>query len=356
MLDIILSIVKEILEFVVKYPIAFPILVIVYWLFYPEKVELLSSQFYRLFTKFSEKARKRTVASNIQAHIKLGKKKKFFGTDMNRFLPENVKIKWIKFGDDEAILNDNEVLIRMSHKTPRKENFVRAVQAYVSEGFISDSRRYIDINVLEAADHNVISKIIRNGYGSAENLFEEKFSLKYHDNIAEIRSLINDINNIDRDGLFYPIVINEFYKIGKQYHPSTPDDALIQETREFLRFILNISTKDPGMDVPLSYNGEYFKVSVHLAIGKNELSEIDEELSYKTILKSIKNSTKKHIKDKVETIYILALGRKIDYAKDIAKQLIQEYPQLTLQDETRYKNIKRRFKKGICVEISVDHD
>ena len=111
-------------------------------------------------------------------------------------------------------------------------------------------------------------------------------------------------------------------------------------------FVYQIVARAPGELVPLTFCESEIRVRIVLAIS-DWADGID---------KSVKDA-ESAIKDRsVNTIYVLATGSKIDFAKDIANTIYKRNPQDVFEPvETNYKRYTRTVSgaDSICFEINL---
>ncbi len=311
-----------------------------------EKVMKFQSWIAKIFTAYSKRSRKATVASDIRSKaIKAAKSHKGLDSDV---IVQDLKIEWVKEEDIDAFIKNGQVILKLNHKENPHKNFVTAVSTYVNQALLSKAKKYIDQDVIKTSTLAVARSIIVDGDMDAVDYFDEYILKPIIDDNEEILELMQEIKEIDGNGMFYEILLNEYAKAGKVLFPSIKiDPCFTAESREFLHFLHRIAAKIENDPNGLCFNREYFKVDIFLTANDFTLKKGGTDLFVKKIFQAIK--------DGIETIYVFGLGRKIEVARNITQQI---------QGDFRVANVKyhrynhRRIDdgkriKGICCEINI---
>lgn len=318
------------------------IAIIVYILLNPDKSLFWQAKIASLFSWASSKARKKAISSDIRSRVL--KISKNISSENNEILPYDLKVEWVKEESRETFLKKNQVIVRMSQKSNPHRNFMYAVTEFVKQGFMPKARKYIDPKLLQASDLTVIRKMLEIGYHEAIDYFDCELLNPIASADSEIDELLNNIQRIDENGMFMPILINEFSKIGRRIYPERPDECLIAESKEFLRFLNTIASKRPGEDVDLEFNREYFKVAISLAAR-------DDTLLYRGIRVYI-NQVLRELNQGIETIYVFGLGQKRKVARQVAESAKEHIRVFDTKDHSyKHKSSDGWRVKGLCVEI-----
>jgi len=273
---------------------------------------------------------------------------KMFQSDGLSILPNDLKIEWVKNENRDTFLKDNRLIIRMSQKSNPHENFVNAILEFVSVGLLYKERAYMDNKVMKAADISVIQKLLLSASIDSLTYFNNRILTEIITEDNELTDLITEIAAIDGNGMFINILLNEYMKVGNKIFPQPPDPCLIAESKEFLRYLYNISM---GLCITFDdfiFNREYFKTCVLLAARTETL----ERRGVTPYLKNITN----YINQGIETIYIFGLGRKVDVAKLIAKEASENNFEIRGTKTHYYSHRALHNTKrisGVCIEITV---
>jgi len=250
-----------------------------------------------LFTAVSSKARKTKISSSIRASIM--KTAKAFQSNGLNILPNDVKIDWVEVEDKDTFFKDNRLIIRMSRKNNPHENFVNAVLEFVSVGLLHKERRYINSEIMKAADISVIQKLLLGASEKSLIYFNEKILTQMLNEDDELKDTIKEIATIDGNGMFTNILLNEYAKAGNKIFPQLPDPLLLAESREFLHYLYRIAMRVCTTYDDFVFNREYFRTFVFLAYRTKTYEEKG--------LKPYLNTITKYINRGIETIYVFGL-------------------------------------------------
>lgn len=347
-MKIVLWSVAELWSFIEKYGIlGLLFLVILYLIIYPEKAQLIKSWFQGIFSFISSSARKGKISNNIVSRLNLAIKKQIsFESKYEHYFPDKVRIQWVKEENAESILEKNNIIIRMNQKSTMKENYIKAVHSLVTTGFLAKSRKYVNKTVMDASDIFMMKRLIIKGYHSAESLFDNTILKDYIERDLEIKELLDSIIALDRSGFLFPILINEYQKIGKLMFPREEDECLLVESKSFLLFLKNIANKEKDEWVDLEFEQNYFSIRCVLAVGMPYLNK--HEIN-RRINQSIRDTRKG-----INTIYILGLGRKSQFAEELAKNIQMSNLDIVSVNTTNIVNYNRSLSKvdGVCIELT----
>ena len=103
-----------------------PIGTIVYLLLNLDKAESLVAKFDKIFSYFSMRAERRTIASDIQSKIRTYRKDNAIG----EILKHGIKFKWVTDEQNSSYMDGDDVVVIMSHHRNDAENFLNAIVQY----------------------------------------------------------------------------------------------------------------------------------------------------------------------------------------------------------------------------------
>jgi len=326
-------------------PTGFLIVLIMYMLMHPEKVEKWSSIIARGFAIFSRRIERAYVARDIQNRI--NSFADVANSEVSGVLPYRIKIEWVKVKETtpEAFIKSGEIVVKMDHHRNQAKNLAHATIAYVSTGAIPRARQYINENVVRAIDFTIVKKIfVREGRHDALQIFVEEIFTPEIEKNPDIKKYCATMENLDIKGLFTRVLLREFLELGAEAYPEIPTESIKEETKNFVEFLEKIATKERGVDVPggLSFEGNRIRTGLVL-IARPEVRDlygIDPYL----------NAVKVCVEKGINSIYILAAGRLNITAAKLVAQRLERSEEIKKIEEREYKlRSGNKDVKALCL-------
>jgi len=325
-------------------PLIAVIVVFAFCLINIDKLILLKGILAGLFKGFSSKARKTHIASRIRGHAM--KSIKSLNAERSGLLPNDLKIEWVKDEDKDTFIRNNQVVIRMRQSANPHENFVNAMMGFVSSGLLSKERTYFDKKVMQAADISIVKRLILEASKESLSFFNDKILTPLFESDDDLFEYLEDIATLDGNGMFVNILLNEFMKAGQKAYPAFTDPGLIAESKEFLYYLRTIARNEHSSHDELNFNREYFKTAVVLTA--------NDETYKKKGIKPYTSIISKLINNGIESIYVFGLGRKIEVAETVVREIEKKDIRIIECKKNFYSHKKLDFTgrvRGICIEI-----
>jgi hypothetical protein len=121
---------------------------------------------------------------------------------------------------------------------------------------------------------------------------------------------------------------------------------LIAESRELVKFLYNIATRESEDTTELEMKSNYFNIAVILTAS-------DFTLRRNGIIPYLKRISK-YIESGYDTVYMLGIGKKIITAEEIARRINEDTSSMIFATQRRYKHVFKdgRRKEAVIFEIS----
>lgn len=317
---------------------------------YANNVLILNGCINGFLGRFFKGARKKQIANTIRGNVRKASQK--IGQDSASILPSDLKIKWADNDDIKSFLDDDCVIIRLRKDPNPNINYVNIIFSFISSGLLTSQRKYFDPDVLQASDLIMTRKILAESKPSACDYFYENILFATLDKFPEVKDLFNDLDKIDGNGMLINVYLKELVKAGERMENQLPDPCLISESKELLRYLYKIALKLPGQSEDLDFSSTYFKIGVVLTASNHALLQSG--------LNSHRRAITKLIDDGYETIYIFGIGKKVDWAKKLAKQAKADNEEIccSITHTYRHRNSyvpdakEVRRLPGICIELT----
>jgi len=224
------------------YPIL--IAVIVFLFKNPDKVEKWSALFARLFSFFSARAERASVASDIQGRIDEFRKTHEF---LN-ILPFGLKIRWQR-GDTVSELKEGEVIIIMNEHRDQARNFLNGLMAYLSAGLLPKVRPYAPPRVTRAIELVTANKMLAKERTDAISIYTSEIADPEIKRDVELAETVRTLELFDDVGLFTRIFLNDLSRYGEALAGRRPSQDDWKTVRELMDMLSRLVTRPHGQDV-----------------------------------------------------------------------------------------------------------
>lgn len=309
-----------------------------------ENLLLLKGKICEWFSKVSTKAGKVALSSKVKGSILKATHR--FDDFEKDILPSDIKIKWVENEEEESFIKNNQAVVCVRRSNNPQENLILATAAYVNEGLLHNYRRYLDSSTMKASNFAMIKKIIQESGRNAVTFFEEEYVPKYILGQDDVYEMYQQLKILDKNGMFLHVLLKEYIKAADGVFGDTPDPCLKAESREIVRFLYNIATRETNDNTELCLNTNYFKIAIILTAKE----EVFKKAGVNPYIKRIK----KFMNDEIETIYMFGIGRKIMAAEEIAKRINADETAMYWATQRRYNHVFNdgRKKQAVVYEIS----
>lgn len=245
------------------------IIFIIYILFNLDKAESLVAKLTKLFSYFSMRAERHSIAASIQSKIRAYRKDNAVGDIMKH----GIKFKWVTDEQNSSYIDGDDVIVIMSHHRNDAENFLNAVLQYAKTAVLPDVQNNIPDSVLSPIILVMQDKIISEQRPEAMPMFKKTIMHSEIKKDPSINHTIESLKQLDREGWFIQIYLNEIQHVGSRLYELT-DKQRIETLNNFLQFLITIIERSPTQDVPLSFKNEIFGLNIIL-VGKWENVEME---------------------------------------------------------------------------------
>lgn len=297
--------------------VSVPFLVLLAFLFYPEKLEKWWAIILGLLTHIRTSLHRRKVTHEIQGHVndfvrRLRKR-------APNILPEKLRIEWVEAGEDRsAFLDNDEVVLRMRRDDPHDTNFAHGVYLYVSETLLAKAKRYASPSQRDSLDLYTTSKVLEEERTSARTRFvDEYLHPKTSKGKGKVNNYIESYIVIDRANLYFPVLLQELEYLGEKVFGTRRDPEIIKEIDELIEFLKPIAGRKIGEESDLTYRGSYCKFGL-VIVGKPAKLLTSIEPYEKYIRGQLASKG-------IETIYLLARAENKARLEELVDCFSEEY-------------------------------
>ena len=312
---------------------------------HPEKVQIWQS----ILQSWSstKESKKKSVTNRVSGEYKSAMKQ--MPEDEKDLFPSDVVIKWQDGAneDRESFLQGNQVIIRIG----RTDNYSKAMSLAALEvakvGVLASCKRFVSKDICLASDHILARKLLRHmNKGYALTYFDNSIFQPLYNQNPEFKECFDKLDQTDRKGMYVAVLLNEINKVADKLSTQPVSKKAEDEITRFLTFLYDVSTKKPAPT--LRFVGEFIRINIAFT-GTNERLERSDPYTYYV------EKAYSAFEQGVETVYLFAIGRKIEDAKGIEEEFNSKYPNFATTRQASYlhsfssEGNKRR--EGICIEL-----
>jgi hypothetical protein len=226
-----------------------------------DRLMLLSSSFFAIFRKVTFWAERSTISTSLQGTINT-----YAGTindESAGLLPHRMKVNWVEPMNRDAFLKSDQVIVCLEGSENQSRNLARATMLYVADDLLRDSRRFVYPSLMKSTDFVVTRKILASAGNIAalKCLNEELIEPAIQGN-AELEPTIASLQRADSIGLLTRVMLRTFRDLSGLLPPSAANSASEEETMKFFEIIEKLATKEKGVDVDPTLNGEIIRVAI----------------------------------------------------------------------------------------------
>lgn len=319
------------------------VIVFAYLFANPDKILVWKGIIQSLFV-FSKQAQKDSISNRVCGSIKHAAKKM---PESERVLfPETVRIEW-KDGDNESresFLNGKQIIIRMNRSDNINKTTSIAAIEMAKTGVLANGKRYMDAGVSRASDYLVARKLIANiNNGQSLGYFDEVYFRPLYEADEDFKKYFDQLIIADRNGMYVAVFLNEIRKMADMLFPEPTNEPAQADTIGFLKFLHERCTHSGSRS--FRYVGNYIKVDVAFTGDSRVLYNKGYDFYVKKCYEAFC--------DKIETVYIFALGMKTQDAMGVEELFHEKHPDYAETKRTPYIHTfeDQRKKHGICIEF-----
>ena len=316
-------------------------LVILFILFFPEKVKLIQASITQLFGRISFWARKSTIKNRVEGSCDAAIKE--FHKELPDISIPNLVVEWVNSDDFDTRVKDNEAVVLLRYSNNDTLNIVTATTAYVRDAFLINAKPYLSESFRKGLDLSIIRFVlcrVKNNSKSVVSRFVE-------DNCEAIKAssaIINKIECINDAGLFTRLMIRELDCYGNALLGRVPAKEHADEADDFLDYLYKIATREPDEYTQLAF------VRPDIRIGVLLVAKLDNYVQ--NGLRPYLNRIKKGFALGVDSFYLLARDKHISILDDVFKGLMLTGNFLLLKKPKIYYDRQSREVKCYCIKVN----
>jgi len=257
-------------------------------------------------------------------------------------IPTKVRLSFVQTGEQLSALPDGTIVVAIAHHPDRARNLVTAAWTFVRQAILRDARIYLDEDVSRSLDFVLTKALLAQEDEQAVRTFIRDVWAPATIGHARLRQLTERLDKLQQDQLLGPIVLTEFVELGSSY-TSFPSDGLTAETAAFVDFLFDLSTREPGETTdPTGFDGSVIRVKV-IFVARPEVYAVSGPSRYR-------QAVEWSIAHGYRSIYLLALGRNIEYLTEVGDPYRSDPRVLAVQPFERSVSLSsgRSIPRAVC--------
>lgn len=229
----------------------------------PDKANGYLASFYKQFRSVSFWFEKSAVEKRLESTINLASKK--VNDEGINLLPHRIDIKWVEPQNRDAFLKDGKIVVCLESSLNEARNLARATILYTSEGFVRESQRFINPNVLRSACFAIARKMLMMDRKlDALRCLNEEFLKPEISNRPSIGDYIPIMEKLDSDGVFTRVFMKELSELDAKLPSVLSNPRAERETVSFLETMKKLAEKKKGIDISPAHRGQVIDMSIML--------------------------------------------------------------------------------------------
>lgn len=302
-----------------------------YYLKNPEKFEKLVALITKFAAFISNKFDRTYIKYDLQG--KINDYLKTVSKKVKHIDIRKINVNWIdvKSQNPENYVKDGELIIRLHKSENQNKNIVNASIAFISYAFLKKAKSYVAKYQRESLDLYACYDLLRQEKSEILDQFVQNFMKEKMDN-EKIAGLFEIYHDIDKAGIFYPILVQELTFLGEKVFAQKRDaNKIYDEVKQLIFYLNKYANRKLREDSISDFNGQYCKFAIRIIGKQYKVSNLGEQTYIKNIEK---------INHGTETIYLIGNSENKKFMKSVFEKCKDRIGYSMLTDETYSAVIK----------------
>jgi hypothetical protein len=238
-----------------------------YYFTHPEKFEKMLSLIAKILNFITKKFDKTYIKYDLQG--KINDYLKIVSKKVKHIDIEKINISWIDIENQtpENYVKNGQLILRLHKSNNQNQNIVNASMAFISSTFLKKAKSYIAKYQRESIDLYVCYDLLKNEKSEILDQFVQDFMREKMDN-DKVAELFKKYIDIDKAGIFYPILVQELTFLGEKVFAHGRDpNQIYEEVKHLVIYLNNYANRKSQEDTISDFNGLYCKFAIRI-IGK----------------------------------------------------------------------------------------
>ncbi len=302
-----------------------------YYLKNPEKFEKLVSLILKFLKYVSERFDKSYIKYDLQS--KINDYLKIVSKKVKHIDIEKINVEWIDVSSQttENYLQNGKLILRLHKSDNQNRNIVNASIAFIAYAFLRKAKSYLANYQRESLDLFACYDLLKHEKTEILDQFVQDFMKDKMDN-DKIANLFETYVDIDKVGIFYPILVQELTFLGEKVFSKKRDaNKIYEEVKQLIFYLNNYSKRKLNENIINDFNGEYCKFAIRI-VGKQFKINTLGEATYIKNIEKINNGN--------ETIYLIGNQENKDFMMSVFKNCKERINYELLTDDSYSAVIK----------------
>jgi hypothetical protein len=223
----------------------------------------------------------------------------------------NVRLHFIKSGEQVADLPDGTLVIAIAHHRDRANNLATAAWAFARHGVLRFARPHLDPDLSKGIDFVVAKQILSSADRDALRHFVEEVWQPAIKDADRLKRLTTKLERLQEDELLAPVLFTELHELGTRQTNRLPNDGIAAETADFVDLLFDVSEREHGQGGPMEFEGQAIRCKFIFVARADVYAVRGPDPYRKAVDWSIEHGYR--------NIYLLARGRHTGYAVEVAE-------------------------------------
>jgi hypothetical protein len=304
---------------------------IIYFTKNPEKFEKWVALVSKFLTYISNRFDRTYIKYDLQG--KINDYLKTVSRKVKHIDIQNINIKWVDVENQtpENYIKNGGLIIRIHKSENQNKNIVNASVAFISYAFLRKAKSYIAKYQRESLDLYACYDLFKQEKSEILDQFVQDFMRGKMDN-SKIANLFEIYMDIDKAGIFYPILVQELTFLGeKVFAQKREANKIYEEVGSLIAYLRLYANRKLREDIINDFSGHYCKFAIRI-IGKQfKVNQLGEQ-TYTRNIEKINHGN--------ETIYLIGNIENKDFMKSVYNKCKEKIGYYKLTDSTYTATIK----------------
>lgn len=276
---------------------------------YPNEAKQLAGRFLSHLAWVNQTVERASIRQDLEGTLSSG------AAELVNACPDvastRIRLDFLKSGEQVDELPDGTLVLAITHHKDRARNLAAAAWAFARYGVLQSARPHIDRDLSRGIDFVVARQILSRSDRTAMRYFVEEVWQPAIQDAARLKELTWKLERLQEDELLGPVVFAEFMDLGVRNINRLPTDGIAQETADFVEFLFEISEREAGQEGATDFEGQSIR-SKFIFVARADVYAVKGPDPYR-------NAVKWSITHGFRNIYLLARGKHVEYAIEVAR-------------------------------------
>lgn len=233
----------------------------------PEKIEKWVALIYGYLSKFYKGFEYLATKNEIQ-----GKLNSFVNNLETNTIEtfQRASIEWVaRDKDEDIVFEDGETIILLRDRNHRNKNLVHAAYFFTSKILLRKTKARLSKNLKTTIDLFATKLLLDDESKACAEQFMNDYFLPEIERSEEVKKYTQKFVNINRLGIFFPILIHELSLLGNKLILSKVDESVLIEVKNLIDFLERRSLRSVGdATIKDTFIGNYMKCAIKVVATK----------------------------------------------------------------------------------------